>query len=140
MAFHQFLLRLACCCSILVAVISAQKIDWLDCSKHVAEAVTFLNTTGIDLSKHPPTLHCGRLTVPMDYSKPIGASNNITLGLAMYRPKNPKGAIFFCPGGTDAGAVTAWSVVLNRNSNLWPNFSGLKDYDLMMIDIRGTWS
>ncbi|KAF2494345.1 alpha/beta-hydrolase [Lophium mytilinum] len=76
----------------------------------------------------------------MDYSKPISVRNNITLGLAMYRPANPKGVIFFCPGGTDAGAAAAWRVALNQTGDYFPNFSGLEDYDLMMMDIRGTWS
>lgn len=140
MSFYNFLLGLAYCCSVLTAVPSTQKINWVDCSKHVPEPATFLDTTGVNLSALPRTLHCGRLTVPMDYSKPISASNNITIGLAMYRPKNPKGVIFFCPGGTDAGAAAAWRVALNQNSNFWSNFSGLEDYDLMMMDIRGTWS
>ena len=30
----------------------------------------------------------------MDYDKEIGPDNNITLGLAMYRPQQPKGVIF----------------------------------------------
>ena len=66
--------------------------------------------------------------------------NNITLDLAMYRPKNPTGVVFFCPGGTDAGAAATWPVSLNQDSNFWSNFSGLEDYDLMAMDIRATWS
>jgi hypothetical protein len=30
----------------------------------------------------------------MDYDKPIGPKNNITLGLAMYRPEKPNGVLF----------------------------------------------
>ncbi len=30
----------------------------------------------------------------MDYTKPLSASNMIMLGLAMYRPCEPKGVIF----------------------------------------------
>jgi hypothetical protein len=41
----------------------------------------------------PLTLHCGQLDVPMDYSKPIGDSNTITLGFTMYRPNNSQGLI-----------------------------------------------
>lgn len=50
--------------------------------------------TGVDLSDLPESLHCGRADVPMDYSKPMSRHNMITLGLAMYRPKNPKGVLF----------------------------------------------
>lgn len=140
MLLPQAMFRLALCSAFLATAISAQKINWVDCSKHVPPPATFFNATGVDLKSLPPTLHCGRLEVPMDYSKPISASNNITLGLAMYRPKNPKGVIFFCPGGTDAGVAAAWRVALNQTSDYYPNFSGLEDHDLMMMDIRGTWS
>ncbi|KAF2812960.1 alpha/beta-hydrolase [Mytilinidion resinicola] len=133
-------LRLAYLCAVLVGAASTHYIDWVDCSKHVPPPATFLNTTNVNLSSLPQTLHCGRINVPMDYSKPIGVNNNITLGLAMYRPANPKGVIFFCPGGTDAGAAAAWRVALNQTGPYFPDFSGLEDYDLMMMDIRGTWS
>ena len=69
-------------------------IAWVDCAKHVPIPATNLNVTGVNLSALPPTLHCGQLVVPVDYSKPISASNQITLGLAMYRPPNPKGVLF----------------------------------------------
>lgn len=75
-------------------IASAQAIDWVDCSKNVPDPATYLNVTGVDLNALPKTLHCGRITVPMDYSQPISATNNITLGLAMYRPGKPKGVIF----------------------------------------------
>ena len=66
-------------------------IKWVNCAEHVPET---LDTTGIDLKTLPPTLQCGQIVVPMNYAKPIGAENNITLGIAMYRPQNPKGVIF----------------------------------------------
>ena len=69
-------------------------IEWVDCSKNVPAPATYLNTTGVNLSALPQTLHCGRMVVPMDYSRAISASNNITLGLAMYRPAKPKGVLF----------------------------------------------
>jgi pimeloyl-ACP methyl ester carboxylesterase len=140
MLFPQTLSHLAICYALLATAISAQHINWVDCSKHVPPPATFFNATGVNLKSLPPILHCGRLDVPMDYSKPMSAANKITLGLAMYRPKNPKGVIFFCPGGTDAGVAAAWRVALNQTSDYYPNFSGLEDYDLMMLDIRGTWS
>lgn len=84
-----FLLSCSFFCSALPTDVST--IKWVDCAQHVPWT---LNTTDIDLENLPSTLKCGRLVVPMDYEKPIGAKNNITLGLAMYRPRNPKGVIF----------------------------------------------
>ncbi|KPM41125.1 hypothetical protein AK830_g5432 [Neonectria ditissima] len=92
--------------------------------------------TGVDLSNLPEALYCGRLDVPMDYSKPKSPENMITLGLAMYRPHKPQGVLFVNPGGSDPAAVLAWEAALNQTST----FSGLMDYDLMMVDIRGTHS
>jgi hypothetical protein len=40
------------------------------------------------------------------------------------------------PGGTDAGVVVAWEVALNLTNA----FSGLEDFDLMVMDVRGTYS
>ncbi|KAF4628966.1 hypothetical protein G7Y89_g9180 [Cudoniella acicularis] len=95
--------------------------------------------SAIDVTNLPSTLHCGQLDVPMDYSKPFGETNMITLGLAMYRPANPKGVLFLPvsnPGGTDAGVVVAWEVALNVTQT----FDGLLDFDLLVIDVRGTFS
>jgi hypothetical protein len=90
--------RTALCLSlgwvVLVGALSSSKIQWVDCSEHVPHTDTALNLTGVDLSALPSTLHCGQLEVPMDYAKPLSSTNNITLGLAMYRPENPKGVIF----------------------------------------------
>jgi hypothetical protein len=86
--------RALAACAVFTPIVSAQSIDWLDCSQNVPDSATYLNVTGVDLSALPSTLHCGRIMVQMDYSRPIGPSNNITLGLAMYRPANPKGVIF----------------------------------------------
>ncbi|KAF4637604.1 hypothetical protein G7Y89_g477 [Cudoniella acicularis] len=113
-------------------------IRWTDCAKSVPELTTSgtLNTSAIDLTMLPPTLHCGQLDVPMDYSKPFCETNMITLGLAMYRPVNPKGVLFFNPGGTDAGVVVAWEVALNVTQA----FDGLLDLELLVLDVRGTFS
>ncbi|MCJ1401946.1 hypothetical protein MMC11_005163 [Xylographa trunciseda] len=71
----------------------------------------------------------------MDYMKAISADNNITLSIAMYRPANPKGVIFYNGGGGDPNTPVAWEVALG----LIDTFDGLLDYDLMMTDPRGTW-
>lgn len=71
-----------------------------------------------------------------DYSKPFCNENKITLGLATYLPKHSKGPLFFCPGGTDPGVVTIWEVALNLTNA----FSGLLDFQIIAIDIRGTYS
>jgi hypothetical protein len=64
-------------------------IRWVDCAKNVPAPLLGMNFT----SPLPLTLHCGQLDVPMDYSKPIGDSNTITLGFTMYRPNNSQGLI-----------------------------------------------
>jgi len=65
-------------------------IKWVDCSLIVP---SLLEGTGGNLTDLPSMLRCGQLDVPMDYTKPISAIDTITLGLAMYRPANPKGVI-----------------------------------------------
>ncbi|KAK1763255.1 hypothetical protein QBC33DRAFT_248438 [Phialemonium atrogriseum] len=72
----------------------------------------------------------------MDYSRPLSPNNTITLGLAMYRPAKPKGVLFINTGGSDPVAVAAWQFALGQTTE----FSGLTDYDLMMMDVRGTYS
>lgn len=69
----------------------SKSIRWVDCREHVPST---LDLTGVNLSDLPPTLHCGQLDVPMDYSRPLSPNNRITLGLAMYRPAKPKGVLF----------------------------------------------
>ncbi|KAI0431721.1 hypothetical protein F5Y09DRAFT_340420 [Xylaria sp. FL1042] len=108
-------------------------IEWLDCRAHVPSTLTLNSTELINL---PETLRCGRISVPMDYSHPYSSANNITLGIAMHRPQKAKGAIFVNPGGSDPVAVLAWEMALN----LTDEFKGLEDYDLMMMDVRGTYS
>lgn len=66
-----------------------QEIQWVNCSDFVPS-----NLVQVELpSPLPATLHCGNLVVPMDYSKEISTSNNITISFAMRRPENPKGLI-----------------------------------------------
>lgn len=124
----------------VVAYAQTNQIQWIDCSKNVPDPMTNLDTTGVNLSSLPSELRCGQIVVPMDYSKPLNVSNNITLGLAMYRPAKPKGALFFCPGGTDPGVAAAWRIALNQTNDFLPDFTGLLDFDIMVMDIRGTWS
>jgi hypothetical protein len=80
--------------------IHSSKIKWVECSKNVPNVPGALDLTGFDLANLPSTLQCGQIEVPMDYAKPFGASNKITLGLAMHRPTKPKGVIFlYAPSG-----------------------------------------
>ena len=70
-------------------------IRWVDCHKKENVPIVLPRLfPNADITKLPSTLHCGRIVVPMNYDKAIGPDNNITLGLAMYRPKQPKGVIF----------------------------------------------
>ena len=73
-----------------------QQIEWLDCLDNVPLyfAENGIEITDSQLQSLPPTLHCGHLVVPMDYSKPLCEDNNITLSIAMHRPENPKSVIF----------------------------------------------
>ncbi len=68
-------------------------IEWVDCHQYVPPPL-FQNFPDANVSVVPPTLHCGQLVVPMNYAQPMSETNNITLGLAMYRPQNPKGVLF----------------------------------------------
>ncbi|KAI1737678.1 hypothetical protein F4680DRAFT_467959 [Xylaria scruposa] len=108
-------------------------VEWLDCHDHIPSTLALTST---ELMNLPKTLQCGRISLPMDYNRPYGYENNITIGLAMHRPHDPKGAIFVNPGGSDPVAVLAWEMALN----LTDTFKGLEDYDLMMMDVRGTYS
>ena len=115
-------------------------IRWVDCAQNVPQSTTpgggSFDASTVDLQNLPSTLHCGRLDVPMDYSKPFCDENKITLGVATFRPVKPRGPLFFCPGGTDPGIVVAWEVSLNLTNA----FSGLEDFELIVMDIRGTQS
>lgn len=115
-------------------------IRWVDCAQHVPESTAptggSFNSSTVDLTKLPSSLHCGQIDVPMDYSKPFCDDNKITLGLATYRPPKPKGPLFFCPGGTDPGVVTIWEAALNISDAL----NGLLDFELVAMDIRGTFT
>lgn len=68
---------------------SAQKIRWVNCTTCVPEPLQSIALP----TALPTNLHCGLLTVPMDYSKSISSSNNITLAFAMRRPENPQGLL-----------------------------------------------
>ncbi|KAJ7760182.1 hypothetical protein B0H14DRAFT_2973895 [Mycena olivaceomarginata] len=89
-------------------------IRWVDCAKNVPAPLQGMNFT----SPLPLTLHCGQLDVPMDYSKPIGDSNNyfgIHDEVASYSGDCAKfgtGIVVRRPGG----------------------------YDILAIDTRGWWS
>lgn len=70
-------------------------IQWADCAENIPIDVALENDINITSATIPPSiLHCGTLVVPMDYQKPMSEQNNITLGLAMYRPPNPKGVLY----------------------------------------------
>ncbi|KAH8798717.1 hypothetical protein DL96DRAFT_1509191 [Flagelloscypha sp. PMI_526] len=85
----------------------------------------------------PDTLTCGRIDVPLDYQRPLSSANKITVAFSLYTPKNPVGTIFFNPGGPGVEAQSnAWLLATNKSQV----FSGLEDYQFMMMDTRGTWA
>lgn len=79
--------------AILIAKVASSSIEWVNCHNNVPLALS-QTFPGANITTLPPTLHCGQIVVPMDYDKPIGPKNNITLGLAMYRPEKPNGVLF----------------------------------------------
>lgn len=87
------LLSLAFLSHAIAVLAHPPSIKWVDCHTQVPLAFTAA-FPDYNLTVLTPTLHCGRIVVPMDYDRPIGPHNNITLGLAMYRPKHPKGVLF----------------------------------------------
>ncbi|KAF7970425.1 hypothetical protein HWV62_24169 [Athelia sp. TMB] len=105
-------------------------IQWVNCAEHVP-----IPLQGTSLPNPlPSTLHCGLLDVPMDYSKPISSSNNITIGFAMHRPKNPQGLLNFNPGGPDAEVASfAWDISLNISNADW--FTGLSNFDFLDVTL-----
>jgi hypothetical protein len=133
--------------SISSTSVTSSSIRWTDCTKNVPESSRHFSTSAIDLSSLPSTLHCGQLDVPMDYSRPFCKTNMITLGIAMYRPSKPKGALFqydlpsfqvSCvssaengrssnSGGTDAGVMLAWEIALNYTNA----FNELLEFDIL---------
>ncbi|KAJ7784305.1 hypothetical protein B0H16DRAFT_1402150 [Mycena metata] len=113
-----------------------QKLKWVDCHDRIPTTVQA--TTNITASTPlPPNLCCGEIVVPMDYSKPISADNNITVGFAMVRPPkgtNSSGLIAYHAGGPGIDAATkAWETAFNQSTT----FSGLEDFDLLMMNTRG---
>ncbi|KAI0376119.1 hypothetical protein F5Y04DRAFT_293194 [Hypomontagnella monticulosa] len=108
-------------------------IRWVKCSENVPST---LDRTGVDLLNLPSNLHCGQISVPMDYGRPQGPNNTITLSLAMIKPSRPKGVLFVNTGGSDSVVVVAWQVALKQTTT----FSSLSDfYDIMFMDVRGTY-
>src|ERR1700761_8975321 len=71
---------------------SSLAIQWINCSTSIPQPLLEDPTFTIP-AVLPSTLKCGRLNVPMDYTKPIAKDNQITLGFAMNRPKNPQGLL-----------------------------------------------
>ena len=75
----------------LATSLASNPIQWLDCSRHAPKS---LSLTKNELASLPSTLHCGKIDVPMDYSRPMCRDNMISVGFAMHRPRHPKGVIF----------------------------------------------
>ncbi|KAK7036061.1 Alpha/Beta hydrolase protein [Favolaschia claudopus] len=109
---------------------------WVDCATHVPQPIQFaLNITTFS-GPLPPTLFCGEVDVPMDYAKPIASDNQITVGFAMNRPKNPAGLLIFHAGGPGVDAVSqAWANALNTSQAA--SFSGLEEFDFLAVNTRG---
>ncbi|KAJ7142072.1 Alpha/Beta hydrolase protein [Mycena crocata] len=115
-----------------------QALRWVDCATHVPQPVqAALNlTTPTFPGALPPTLFCGEMDVPMDYAKPRAPDNQITVGFAMNRPKNPAGLLVFHAGGPGIDAVSqAWANALNTSTAA--AFAGLENFDFLAVNTRG---
>ncbi|KAJ6493455.1 hypothetical protein C8R45DRAFT_1095947 [Mycena sanguinolenta] len=117
---------------------AGQTIRWLDCHDRVpAQIAQQLNVTGPTFpGALPANLYCGEMDVPMDYTQPFNAiTNNITVGFAMTRPVQPaEGLILYHAGGPGQNAaVDIWASALN----LSVSFSGLENFDVLGVNVRG---
>ncbi|KIY65828.1 alpha/beta-hydrolase [Cylindrobasidium torrendii FP15055 ss-10] len=119
-----------------VTLAAAADITWVDCASNVPSPLA--DTTLPDTL--PATLACGRLDVPLDYSKDLADDNVITLGFSMYRPENPQGLLNFNPGGPGQEVSSyPWRLALNITpAASW--FEGLEGFDILAIDTRGCYS
>ncbi|KAJ7635312.1 hypothetical protein FB45DRAFT_865844 [Roridomyces roridus] len=109
-------------------------IRWVDCHENVSQPLqSTLNVTGTSFAGTlPKTLFCGEIDVPMDYTRPFdSATNNITVGFAMNRPRNPAELLLYHAGGPGLDAASeAWFTALNISSDSAP-FNLLQDFDLL---------
>ncbi|KAJ7463965.1 Alpha/Beta hydrolase protein [Mycena latifolia] len=116
-----------------------QTIRWVDCHANVPQPIEpALNITGTSFpGSLPSTLFCGEMDVPMDYTKPFDtATNNITIGFAMNRPKTPSGLIIYHAGGPGLDAASqAWANALNLSAGA--AFAGLEEFDFLAVNTRG---
>ncbi|KAF7314953.1 hypothetical protein MIND_00009300 [Mycena indigotica] len=108
----------------------------VDCSTHVPQPIQLaLNVTTFP-GPLPPTLVCGELDVPMDYSKPMAQDNTITVGFAINRPQKPAGLMLFHAGGPGLDAASAaWAIALNTSDAA--AFAGLENFDFLAVNTRG---
>ncbi|EIM92798.1 uncharacterized protein STEHIDRAFT_136539 [Stereum hirsutum FP-91666 SS1] len=114
----------------------ANSVQWVDCALNVPSPLLEDNITLPDTL--PSTLACGRLDVAMDYSQPMDENNTIALGFSMYRPENPQGLLNFNPGGPALEVSSyAWQVALNLSGA--DAFTGLESFDILAMDVRGTY-
>jgi hypothetical protein len=70
----------------------APVITWGNCADAVPSE---FDATGVNFAALPSTLHCGNITVPMDYAKAQSATNEIILAVAMLMPAKPTGNPIF---------------------------------------------
>ncbi|KAF9458282.1 hypothetical protein BDZ94DRAFT_1173972 [Collybia nuda] len=134
---YSFLTRIIGFSSLALAgplTIKQHSIQWINCSSNIPQPLQ-----GVALPcTLPSTLHCGKIDVPMDYTKPIGPDNMISLGFSMYRPEKPIGLInFFGLGGPNAETASyGWALALNLTQAA--PLAGLENFDVLALDSRGT--
>lgn len=117
-------------------------ITWIDCKQAVPAALVEANFAVPDAL--PETLKCGSLEVPLDWDKPLASDNKISVGFAIHAASQPpvtaepKARVLnYNPGGPSLEATTyAWARALGAPESV--PFTGLETFDLLAIDVRGT--
>ncbi|KAK4701231.1 hypothetical protein P7C70_g5010, partial [Phenoliferia sp. Uapishka_3] len=134
-SYSTFAFLLATSVLVSTAPTSPPSVEWVNCADHIPEPLQGLlpNST---LDSLPTTLKCGQLHVPVDYGKPYSKTNSIALGFTTYNPPDALGTIVFNPGGPgDEVASFGWQLALNTTDE----FTGLEDFNFILMDVRGTY-
>lgn len=105
-----------------------QSIDWYPCAKEGG-------MTEDPKETGPGSTSCARISVPLDYSNPEGATIEIALKRRSASNGNPIGSLFINPGGPGGSGVE-----LVQNAPGYFSDALLESYDVIGFDPRGVGS
>lgn len=105
-----------------------QSIDWYPCAKEGG-------MTEDPKETGPGSTSCARISVPLDYSNPGGATIEIALKRRSASNGNPIGSLFINPGGPGGSGVE-----LVQNAPGYFSDALLESYDVIGFDPRGVGS